>query len=400
MASSYPANRAFAPRRSPGRVGAPDNRGAPRPSNENHPNIPHGRDGYYDGPGSGNPYGSDPWDGIEIPQRMPPPSRWRSPIRYRPGSYTGVGTIISAGMLIEAAQTYGDLLGGRVEQANNGWGKNRICTWGNPPGPASGARNYDIGSTTFTNLCAAPQFSIGGGMAASATWLYRMVDYAINFGTGTSHSLCGSIFNRPAGGNLRRPFTLVRPVYDIKPWADPVFRPLDGGVRFGNNGRSPMHRDGYDEPGKPPRARKTKPRAKPEPGTKERKLKAGGARGPLGAAVNVLSEGADAIDALYKALPKEARRDKSGIVSSSGKYPGRPYATEGDKLAAIAKNWKSIDPLKAGKNLAVNHAIDHVAGHVFGGAQKGLANTGSTYLGDPIHGGGAAGHSIANAGTR
>lgn len=105
--------------------------------------------------------------------------------------------------------------------------------------------------------------------------------------------------------------------------------------------------------------------APPKPREKERKGKIAAG---LGRAVEVAfaaSEGADAVDAIWEALPKEYRQRtaKSGVARKGALIgEGTRYSTTIDKAIAIYKYYKHLNLSEAAKNLLINHFVDKVIG--------------------------------------
>jgi hypothetical protein len=102
-------------------------------------------------------------------------------------------------------------------------------------------------------------------------------------------------------------------------------------------------------------------RQPPDPGVKEKKIRAYGAvASGLSKAFHGLTEAADLIDAIYEALPSQYRI----------KYrPGRPIRYD-EKLKAIWDNLDKVDPLEAASNIAKNGIEDGAIGRLNAGAGK------------------------------
>jgi len=123
------------------------------------------------------------------------------------------------------------------------------------------------------------------------------------------------------------------------------------------------------------------PSAPPPKGTEERKAysKVRGAGAALAAAMDRLSEGAEVVDAIYKALPPELRAkiesnpahsDKRGWADQFGQYG---IAGADWKLVAIYQNVDKLDVAQAFKNIIVNEAEDRVYGAAFRAKSEALA---------------------------
>lgn len=103
--------------------------------------------------------------------------------------------------------------------------------------------------------------------------------------------------------------------------------------------------------------------ARPQRGTKEKKLVL--AAGPkLGALVNFLTEGADFISAVHKALPPKYRAKRTWHTDpKTGKrYTSAPTIYE--KTKAILEHTDKVDWAQAGKNAIANAAEDNFFGRV------------------------------------
>jgi hypothetical protein len=119
----------------------------------------------------------------------------------------------------------------------------------------------------------------------------------------------------------------------------------------------------YHAPASRPRHRSVRP----ERGTKERKSKAGQLGNALARLLDKLSEGAEVVDAIYRALPDDVRKrwDK--------KNPPRPgdqmgqYGLEGAdwKARAIWANADKLDVAKAIRNIIANEIEDKLYGEAF-----------------------------------
>lgn len=91
------------------------------------------------------------------------------------------------------------------------------------------------------------------------------------------------------------------------------------------------------------------------------------------AAAYSATETKDAIDAIYKALPKHIREKtkKSGRTRRGSRLPpGTPYSTTHDKALAIYLNFEQLDLQAAARNLLTNHVEDAVLGRLFGGSDQ------------------------------
>lgn len=124
----------------------------------------------------------------------------------------------------------------------------------------------------------------------------------------------------------------------------------------------------------------------PKKGEKEKKT-----RGPvqfghmLAKAMDTISEGAEVVDAVYKALPPKLRgaieadpahSDKRGWADQFGQYgiSGADW-----KLKAIYDNFDQLDAVEAFKNIIVNEAEDRVYGAAFRERKQVLAAGNSRY---------------------
>lgn len=101
------------------------------------------------------------------------------------------------------------------------------------------------------------------------------------------------------------------------------------------------------------------------PGANEREVpKTKGVGAVFRAAMDVISESAEFVDALYESLPEKTRKKwdcsgSRGLIDSAGQY-GIDKAD--CKMRALWHNTKKIDPVKAIKNIIANEIQDKVIG--------------------------------------
>lgn len=139
-----------------------------------------------------------------------------------------------------------------------------------------------------------------------------------------------------------------------------------------------------------PRIAPNERRKPPEKGTKEKK---GNVQKGLAFAVQRafdVTEGVDALNALYDALPDTIRQgvNKSGTVRPGGYAPaGTRYATAMDKAMLLYNNLGSLNLSQAAYNLLLNHLTDKIIGSIAGGAGRTLRRNGSSTQGGIAFGG-------------
>lgn len=103
----------------------------------------------------------------------------------------------------------------------------------------------------------------------------------------------------------------------------------------------------------------------PSKGQHERKGQIASGLGKAVAAAFAVTEGVDAVDAIWSALPKDIRRStpKSGVARKGAFIgEGTRYSTPIDKALQIYRHYKSLDLSEAAKNLLINHFIDQIIG--------------------------------------
>lgn len=113
--------------------------------------------------------------------------------------------------------------------------------------------------------------------------------------------------------------------------------------------------------------------APPGQGVKEGKTRMSAAALKALAAANLVLEGKDVIDAVYKALPASVRSNvpKNGRTrKGSMAGEGTPYVLPQDKLAAIYANMDKLDVPKAIANVIMAQAIDKAGGTLHAGADR------------------------------
>lgn len=110
---------------------------------------------------------------------------------------------------------------------------------------------------------------------------------------------------------------------------------------------------------------KPPPPRPPHPKTKERKGQVHAAVGKAVAIAFQVTEGVDAVDAIYDSLPAHIKRRtaKSGRTRK-GSYlgEGTPYSTPYDKAMALYRHYRHIDLSEAAKNLIINQIVDYLIG--------------------------------------
>ncbi len=128
-----------------------------------------------------------------------------------------------------------------------------------------------------------------------------------------------------------------------------------------------------------PRAPKTEKHAPPKPKEREAKLRVNAAVMGVARAAWAATEAFDAIDAIFKSLPKsiQATANKSGRTDSRARVgKGVPYSTPWDKAQTVFGNWNSINIGEATKNLIINHFVDAAVGGTQGRAGQNLQGWG------------------------
>lgn len=216
-----------------------------------------------------------------------------------------------------------------------------------------------LASGTPKSLCALTFQATPVASSPSPGQGYR-VSYLRNYPVGQS-SRCDyrAVRSYPAG-------TPIRPTPQFKVGPEPFIPllpdPFNHGVApGGGRSKEPQQRE-EPKPFAPPRHLRSKP---PKKGEHERK---GQMQAGLGKAVAIAfagTEAADAIDAIWEALPKHIRRGtpKSG-TARKGAYigEGTKYSTPIDKAMHIFRHYRSLDLSEAAKNLLINHFIDQIIG--------------------------------------
>lgn len=120
-------------------------------------------------------------------------------------------------------------------------------------------------------------------------------------------------------------------------------------------------------PGPKPRPRPD-PLTRPKPPKPKEKERKGQIQEGLGRAVQIAfaaTEGSDAVDAIWDALPKEykSRTAKSGVARKGAMIgEGTRYSTTIDKAMAVFKYYKHLNLSDVAKNLLINHFVDKVIG--------------------------------------
>lgn len=103
----------------------------------------------------------------------------------------------------------------------------------------------------------------------------------------------------------------------------------------------------------------------PQRRTHERKGQAQEAVGRMVQAAFAVTEGVDALDALWDALPDDVKRKtaKSGVARKGAFIgEGTRYSTPMDKFWALYRNYRSLNLSQAAKNLLINHIVDKIIG--------------------------------------
>lgn len=157
----------------------------------------------------------------------------------------------------------------------------------------------------------------------------------------------------------------------VDPWVPLLSQPLPHNAADAGSGFKPPA---------PPVPQKLRSRP-PGPGVKERKGEM-----PVWA-MNVMkgvwaaTEAIDAIDAIWKALPKEIRdatpktgRTRKGALIGEGKA----YSTPLDKAKHLYENLDKLDLPEAIKNLIINHYTDALMGRFHGTVDKARRRAGGT----------------------
>lgn len=112
------------------------------------------------------------------------------------------------------------------------------------------------------------------------------------------------------------------------------------------------------------------PSRRPPRGTKEKKTLGTAALGvKLFRALDKISEGAEVVDAIWRAIPKDKRKKKPGrpLLDAAGQYgiDGADW-----KLVQIYDNFGSIDWDQAVRNIIANEVEDRIIGGVQGTVKK------------------------------
>jgi len=105
----------------------------------------------------------------------------------------------------------------------------------------------------------------------------------------------------------------------------------------------------------------------PGKGVHERKGQVASAVGKAVAVAFAGTEAADAIDAIWKALPKDIRKQtrKSGTARKGAFIgEGTKYSTPIDKAFQIFKHYMSLNLSEAARNLLINHFVDKIIGNM------------------------------------
>lgn len=114
--------------------------------------------------------------------------------------------------------------------------------------------------------------------------------------------------------------------------------------------------------------------------------------GRLGKLLNGITEGVDAIGAVYDALPCKIR--KKVFIANGGKSP-----TVTDKFLALAENWQSIDPAKAVYNFGVMQIEDQFWGRAGAAEEKARRARNSKGLDTNTKTSGIGGGSVGKGGS-
>lgn len=105
----------------------------------------------------------------------------------------------------------------------------------------------------------------------------------------------------------------------------------------------------------------------PREGQHERKGQAQAAIGKAVAVAFAATEGIDAVDAIWDALPASVKKQtpKSGRARKGAFIgEGTAYSTPIDKAVQIWKHFRSLDLSKAAMNLLINHYVDKIIGNM------------------------------------
>lgn len=165
------------------------------------------------------------------------------------------------------------------------------------------------------------------------------------------------------------------PPYQLKPAIDPwvplLSQPLPHNATDAGSGYKPPT---------PPVPQKLRSRP-PGPGVKERKGEMPGWAMNVMKGVWAATEAIDAIDAIWKALPKDIRdatpktgRTRKGALIGEGKA----YSTPLDKAKHLYDNLDKLDLPEAIKNLIINHYTDALMGRFHGTVDKARRRAGGT----------------------
>lgn len=162
--------------------------------------------------------------------------------------------------------------------------------------------------------------------------------------------------NQPVPVTRPAPARRVRP---LNPWRSPVEQPQTGPQPRPRIRPGALPGPGTVTtitPGQRPRISPAPSRPQPpKPGEKEKKMKTGLPPGKVAAVINAATEGADAIDAIYGALPGKLR----GSLYWSGQA-----TTPQERALAIYNHFDEIDWEKAVGNLVANQLEDAFIGAV------------------------------------
>ncbi|MCY1672615.1 hypothetical protein OVA07_16580 [Novosphingobium sp. SL115] len=133
---------------------------------------------------------------------------------------------------------------------------------------------------------------------------------------------------------------------------------------------------GLSYPPKPPVIGNNHERRKPPRNVRERKM-----RGPvmLGLMLaDVISEGAEVVDAIFEALPKDVQKKwdcnrSAAFIDKAGQY-GIDNAD--CKARALWHNWHKVDIVEAVRNIIANQIEDKLIGYLHKNAPRNLINAG------------------------
>lgn len=184
--------------------------------------------------------------------------------------------------------------------------------------------------------------------------------YVYKYAVGASERADYRAIRSYAPGTNYPPKPQFRP--SPEPYVPLLPDPTNKGIRPGGaRSKEPQHRE-EPQPYSPPRHLRSQP---PKKGEHERKGQIASGLGKAVAVAFAGTEAADAIDAIWEALPKHIRRGtpKSGMARK-GAYigEGTKYSTPIDKAMQIYRHYKSLNLSEAAKNLLINHFIDQIIG--------------------------------------